>query len=140
MYFVDSLTMRSGFKFTPFTYGPFSFDLAEALDEMSFKGDIVSQNNNYMVSSLENYPSSQEITEKLYEAIDNFSESVGNDFSFKNMEILGTALYCARSLKASGETVTIDSIVNDFKAWKGSKYTDQNVVDVSKHLLRYYTD
>ncbi|MCB2189878.1 MAG: hypothetical protein KQJ78_25980 [Deltaproteobacteria bacterium] len=139
-YFVDSLYFRSGFRFKPFTYGPFSFGLAEALDEMEFAGVVKCRGIQYEVldeSSL-NLEISDDLSRKLEDAISQFCEIVDGKFDFPHMEILGTALYCARALKASGEDVTLDAIIKDFKAWKGQKYPDQDIITIVDRMLPYF--
>lgn len=125
MYFLQSRGILSGFKFVPFTYGPFSFELAETLDDMALWGDIDVSHNAYTVKDLTRHGTSPVLARQLTEELQRFRDAAGNDLRFGSMELLGTMLYCAHALKMVGEPITKDAIIRDVIEWKGDKYSDQ---------------
>ena len=140
IYFSEYLGLRVGFRFKPFTYGPYSFDLAEALDHMVFWDSIKETPNGYEIVSPDNYPKEVDSDYSIIidDILNSFSKAASDDFSFGNMERLGTVLYCVRTLKMLGAAITDEAIIQDFKGWKGNKYTDdeiQKTIDCLKPYL-----
>lgn len=127
IYFLNTQGLCTGLDFEPYTYGPFSFDLARTLSKMSFWDEIKEEKSYYDIVDLSAYPMpDNEFEQKVNKHLDDFKNMVG-DLSFDNIEGIGTALYCAESLKILGESISKQKIIKEFKKWKGDRYPDSKI-------------
>ncbi|UQZ90398.1 hypothetical protein C4J81_14760 [Deltaproteobacteria bacterium Smac51] len=132
LFFMDFMGLPTGLRFEPYTYGPFSFDLANNLDFMCLSGEISFTGNNYnTITEVKDLNFCQVITDYY----DRFVQSVG-ELSFSALECVGTLLYCVLALKKSGGGLGDGQIIEEFKKWKGDKYTDDTI---RNYLARLYS-
>lgn len=126
LFFLNSYKMGTGFRFEPYTYGPFSFDLSDKLNLFHALGQIgCNDQRQYAALSHSDDPA---LKAKIAEGYDQFSQIMENDFSFAALECVGTLMYCVLSLKKSGEKDLDDGrILKEFKGWKGRKYGDGKI-------------
>lgn len=137
LFFLDTQGIHTGLRFEPWTYGPFSFDLAKILDDMVFWDEIRKRDNSFEIEDDANISHLDDTTEqRINELLHSFYEIVG-DFTFDNLECIGTALYCAVSLSFQGEAVDKNKIITEFKAWKGNKYPNDKIEDAFTKLKPY---
>jgi len=140
LYFLDTRGIRAGLRFEPWTYGPFSFDLAKILDEMVFWDKLKEREDNknrFEILDLEAHPPLDSATEhSIEESLQTFKEIVGA-FTFDNLECVGTTLYCAESLAFQGEKITVAKIIKEFQAWKGTKYPEEKIRRTFDNLKPY---
>lgn len=122
-YFAQTKRLNLGLRFEPWKYGPYSFDLAKNLDELVFWDSISLDDNVYNVSGEipEDTLTTEEV-KQLQTSISEFKLISNEDYSFTNMEIIGTILYCSSSLTANGIVPNAKSIEAEFIEWKGDKY------------------
>ncbi len=128
MYFLDVQGVRAGLSFEPYTYGPFSFDLTRELESMVFWDEITEEKNYYRIKNFDDYVDlTSDENKKIEELYDKFSTIADNNFDFKTVEIIGTVLYCANSLKNLDEKVDEPSVIKCFNEWKPEKYSDREI-------------
>lgn len=134
-YFLQAHHLNLGMRFEPWKYGPYSFDLAKNLEELVFWGDLSLHENTFNINKCDiqkGEPLTSEELKHLEKSIAEFVRMTNNDYSFNNLEIVGTILYCASSLTANGIAPDAQSIANEFVAWKGPKYP---LPEIHKHIL-----
>ncbi|WP_338669094.1 hypothetical protein [Pseudodesulfovibrio methanolicus] len=137
LYFLNTQGFVTGFKFEPYTYGPFSFDLASTLGSMAFWDEIRQNSYTIEVNDLSGYSKPPQDAVALIENHLNEFKTVVEDFDFNNLECAGTVLYCAESLRSQGEKVTAENIEREFKAWKGTNYSSAAIQDMYGRLSPY---
>ncbi|KUG29513.1 hypothetical protein ASZ90_000584 [hydrocarbon metagenome] len=128
-YYLDVMGVRAGFHFEPYTYGPFSFDLARTLNTMVFWDELQLQEskNAYEIQDVSKYPPLEDtIGTRIDEHLKTFHEIAGS-FGFDDLECAGTTLYCAESLASQGASITARKVEKEFKAWKGEKYPTEKI-------------
>ena len=135
LFFSEFMGLPTGMRFEPYTYGPFSFDLANNLHTMSLIGEIVLNQEDYQ-NKTSVAPSG--LSEKIDALFSRFSQ-IAEPFTFEALECVGTLLYCALALKRSGlkrkRPLWDDAILKEFKKWKGSKYTDDFIKSYLSRLF-----
>lgn len=137
-YFLDVQGFRLGLRFRPYTYGPYSFELADKLDDMDFWDEIGETRSSYFLKNgIKVYDAlTDEKMDKLSLIIQKFMKIVNSNFSFQNMELLGTILYCRESIVFSGEKPTGDLVVKEFKEWKGELYSEEDIRNGFRNLSK----
>ena len=70
----------------------------------------------------------------MNEKLDQFSSLIDRDFSFNNLELFGTVLYCIRALQENGMESNLKKVIQEFQAWKGTRYSDKNIENAYKKL------
>lgn len=133
IYFLDTQGINTGFRFEPYTYGPYSFGLASTLGSMDFWEEIKENREKISILDLQKYPVDDNLKRTLKDKLSLFRNIVG-DFSFSNLERIGTLLYCAQVLKNYGEELTELSLKEEFKAWKKNRYQDAEIHDAYEKL------
>lgn len=136
-YFLSYQGVTVGFKFKPFTYGPYSVDLSQELDDLVFWDHLsVVDKKTYSIDKLPDYDKSK--LEKVTEHVDCFFEKIleTKNPTFKDVEIYGTILHCQRALNMLDVEITAESVLEEFKGWKGDRYPDKEIADAYNHLAR----
>lgn len=137
LYFLDVSGLRAGLRFEPYTYGPFSFDLARELDDLIFWDRIEIEDHGRIRILEDRFPAlAQEEQAQVEELYKKFSQMTEGDMGFKSVEIVGTILYCGQSLKSLGESVNEESVLAAFKEWKGDKYPEDDVRRIYENVHR----
>lgn len=137
IYFLNAQDFLTGIKFEPYTYGPYSFDLASVLRSLAFWGKVKEDRAKISIVDLEHEDlMSEEDFGKIQKSFDVFSEIVGS-FSFNNLECFGTTLYCAKALAIQGQAVDADSVYTEFRAWKGDRYNEETVKSTFAKIRPY---
>ena len=132
-YFLSLYAIRA-FKFEPYTYGPFSYDLASTLGSLIFWSELRKEGKQIFVSNIEKYlkdPDTEGIIERNYEV---FEHITGDDFSFDNLECFGTALYCMDVVSSCDKKITFENVSEEFHGWKGSIYDDSRIYTMYKNI------
>lgn len=138
IYFLNTQGVRLGFKFEPYTYGPFSFDLANYLSSLAFWDQIKEHERYYTLTDRPETPDIDVGMKKKIDALlDAFCKVAGNNFDFQNMELLGTTLYCAESIIFAGEDPEKDQVVAEFIEWKKDKYSKERIFEAYNQLKPY---
>lgn len=137
IYFLDTQGVKTGFRFEPYTYGPYSFGLASTLGSMNFWDEIKEDREKISICNLQQYSIDQKLKNIVKEKLSIFQKIVG-DFTFSNLECTGTLLYCVQVLKNYGESLTENSIKEEFKAWKKNRYPDSVIHETYEKMKCYF--
>jgi uncharacterized protein YwgA len=133
LFFVDYMGTKTGLTFEPYTYGPFSFTLANNLDFMILTGQVYFDGRYYTLA-----PGGQTQAEPLGILRRLFLQfqSVFTGFSFGTLECVATLIYCKMVLEKVGESTSDEAIKQEFKDWKGSKYKNEKIDTYLERLHR----
>ena len=134
LYFCSFNNIPVCHKFEPYTYGPFSFDLANNIAEMDFWGEIEESKNNISIINIDQYSIPRSLQHAIEEALDIFVKIAKNDYSFDNMELIGTIFFCVDALRVSNKAINIDMIISSYKEWKGEKHSIDKVRRYIDHI------
>lgn len=133
IYFLGTQGIKTGFRFEPYTYGPYSFELASTIGSMDFWDEIKIHSTEIKICNLSHYNNNKTLIKHIKEYFDKFKSIVG-DLTFRNLECIGTTLYCANAIINYGNTPTQEAIVSEFKAWKKNRYSDEEIADAYTKL------
>jgi hypothetical protein len=132
LFFMRFMKITTGFSFEPYTYGPFSFDLANTLDSMMFFDEINFDKNGYNALTDGSDPS---IRSDIANCFDSF-KAIAHPFKFNTLECVGTLLYCWLVLKKLGADCSDDSIIKEYKQWKGANHNESFIRNYLIKLLK----
>lgn len=129
MFFLKESGLPITYRFTPYTYGPFSFDLMNEMNEMVFWDKLETEgNNSFKITSPLDSDIESSLKEKIKAKIEDFFVLIDNDMDFGNLELYGTAIYCLKALQEINDEVNFDDFYEEFTAWKGEgKYPKDNI-------------
>jgi uncharacterized protein YwgA len=136
LYFLKTQNIPVGWDFEPYTYGPFSFALSSELNSMAYSERIMESNNCYLIKSLEGLDLDDDISGMVDSAIELFMEIVENKHDFGTMELYSTVLYCKRALEHSLGEVKEEDLISDFREWKDTRYSDEQIQKAFDRLQR----
>ena len=127
LFFLKECGISMRFEFDAYTYGPFSRQVMEAAKELEYAGEISVNHTHYELvpSFSDTLPEKQR--KNLDKKLDKFSSLIDGDFRFDNLELFGTVLYCIRSLQENGMGPDSNDVIQEFQAWKGTKYSNKNI-------------
>jgi hypothetical protein len=112
--------------------------LAKEISSMIFWGTVKDSGHCVQPLDLTGYEELDSTeTKRIAELFQSFTDIVKNDFSFKTLERVGTALYCALALNFQKKTVSAETILQEFKKWKGARYTDSQIKNTIASLTQY---
>ena len=127
LFFLQEKGVPLGFEFDSHTYGPFSRQVMETATELANNNEIVIQRTEY--SQAPGFVDS--LSEKDKAHVDGlmgrFASMLGGRFTFDSLELYGTALYCLRALQENKMNWNKDALIQEFRAWKGIKYSDEQI-------------
>lgn len=127
IYFLKTQGLPIKYKFKPYTYGPFSSGLYRELDDLVFWDNLECDDNRYKILDMDEYNLDPVGSKRMQEAFSLFEKIANKDYSFQNMELIGTVLYCSQSIKEAGEAVTLENVKKEFKEWKENKYNNWQI-------------
>lgn len=139
IFFLDTQGIRVGFRFEPYIYGPYSFDLAHTLYSMDFWGEISEKHTYISIIDLHKYDIDDSLLSTIREYFSLFKSIVGN-FNFSSLELVGTLLYCIQVLKNYRDDFTECALIEEFKEWKHNKFTDEEIHHAYDRLKFIYRD
>jgi uncharacterized protein YwgA len=116
------------YRFEPYIYGPYSKELKNDLDDLVFWNELKLDEKNNLYSK-DNFQS-KEIggwLKPIINKLDDFAFISDNNYEFDNMEIVGTLMYCIRSFDKIRISRSWTKTLDEFKAWKGNKYTPEQI-------------
>ena len=124
------------YNYEVYLYGPYSSELQDELDDMAFWDEIKKKNRaEYdIIDSDFKVNSNEEIENSIRENISKFGKIIDNNFSFDNVEIAGTLLYCIAALKNFDIEPNKENVIEEFKQWKGNKYPETKVREIYNKL------
>ena len=140
IYFLSTQGVNVGFRFEPYTYGPYSFDLSSTIGSMAFWDEVEEKGTTVTALNLEKYQDADaNELQQLTENLEKFLTVVPpKNFTFDNLECVGTVLYCAEVLSKHGKEPTTQAVIEEFKAWKGKKYSEESIKDCYNRLKPYF--
>ena len=134
LFFLKEKGISMRFEFDAYTYGPFSKQIMDAAKELESAGEITVNHSDYKLASSFFDTLNENESEKLDKKLDKFSSLINGDFSFDNLELFGTVLYCIRALQENGMELNLKKVIQEFQAWKGTRYSDKNIENAYKKL------
>lgn len=138
LYFLSTQGVNTGFRFEPYTYGPYSFDLASTLGSMAFWDEIEEKGTTVKALDLGQYKNSDEqFLDVVRSKLKIFLSLTGGSVAFDKLECLGTVLYCAEVIANHGDDPTEQAVLKEFKAWKKNKYPDDQVLQTFRNISDY---
>ncbi len=135
IYFLTLTNYVRVFKFEPYTYGPFSFNLAKEIDSMIFWDEVKDINNTIEFIKQDGIRRNPEIAKDIQSSLDIFLKIIKNNFAFDNLERVGTALYCMEVLHNQKSDTTLPNVTEEFKGWKGNKYTEEEIKETFESIF-----
>ncbi|AAS97311.1 YwgA family protein [Nitratidesulfovibrio vulgaris] len=136
-FFLKSWGVSHGLRFKPYTYGPYSKDLAKLLDDLTFWDSLkLDTKTTYSIVDLPEHQLSEQDATRIRNCVDALYDNIAGSRNpdFNEMEVLGTVLYCRNALLVAGEEPTEPEVINQFKAWKGQAYTDERIADALRRI------
>lgn len=125
VFFLREVGIPVQYKYEPYLFGPYSSELKSDLWDMEICGAISLSDSMYKLETDVKNDIDGTVSEKINTKIKEYMDALNKDYSFDNMEISGTIIYCAKALDKVGITPNKDNVVQEFKNWKGSKYQNQ---------------
>lgn len=138
LFFLKEKGVSLRYSFEPYTYGPFSKQVMDEAEVLSFKKEIVVSTKDYSRGEAFTETLQPEEQDKIDRFLDSFSVMLDGNFSFDNLEVFGTTLYCLRALQESGYEVNQGAVVEEFKEWKGDKYQDWKIEGAYEKVFRVF--
>ena len=137
LFFLKEIDMPITYRFELYLYGPFSFELKDDLNDMETSKELkyVNKMEYEITNKMKKEPIDNSILKEISNKIDSFKKAVGNKFSFENMEIAGTIIYCINALKAINREANEENVLKQFKIWKGKKYSKANKIKEIKEAF-----
>ena len=135
-YFLKESGIPITYRFTPYTYGPFSFDLMNEMNEMVFWEEIeVDGKKSFKITSSIEPAVSSALKVKIEIKIKEFFALIDEDTTFGNLELYGTAIYCYKALLEVNDAVDYGDFHDEFTSWKGrEKYLEKDIRRVYSRL------
>lgn len=134
IFFLQEKKVVPDYNFEPYAYGPFSTQVREAAGELEEGGEIEVRFTEY--SPIDSFQDT--LTDKEKQRIDGhleeFVKILGGNTSFSNLEVYGTVLYCIRALEENGLPIDEATLREEFKEWKGEKYSDNAITAAYERL------
>lgn len=134
-YFLKASGVPLSVKFEPYTYGPYSFSLSRQLDDLCFWDKVkVKDKYQYELVDVSEGDLPESLRSSIQALIHKFSDVVGGNYGFNNLELYGTTLYCVKALENAGEEVTDESVLKEFRGWKGNAYPEGDIRNAFRRL------
>lgn len=131
IFFLRETGLPVNYKYEPYLFGPYSTELKFDLMDLELWGHIVSnEDSEYIYNSSETNIESiidKSIQAKIDHKIGQYTSAINNSYTFDNMEVSGTVVYCIRALEKLGLKTDKNSVLKEFKNWKGNKYPDATI-------------
>ena len=135
VFFLKDVGIPVYFRYEVYLYGPYSHELQKELNDMVLWGELEKEDRSKYKIKLDSTDRvDTELIEKINKSIKDFSEIVDSNFSFDNVEIAGTLLYCIRALQNYDIEPTMENVIEEFKKWKGNKYSTDRVEKIFKKM------
>lgn len=140
LFFLKECGIPMRFEFDAYTYGPFSKQIMDAAKELEYAGEITVSHSDYKLTSSFSNTLPEKEKKNLDKKLDKFTSLINGDFSFDNLELFGTVLYCIRALQENGMESNLKKVIQEFKAWKGTRYSDNNIENAYGKLYPVFSE
>ncbi|NIA09754.1 MAG: hypothetical protein GWP10_08490, partial [Nitrospiraceae bacterium] len=97
LFFLKEEGVSMCFEFDAYTYGPFSKQIMDTAKELEYAGEITVSHRNYNLTPSFSDKLPEKEKENLDKKLNKFSSLINRNFSFDNLELFGTVLYCIRA-------------------------------------------
>lgn len=144
-HFLTSLGVTTGLRFRPYTYGPFSKEIMDIMDDLSFwhaSDGFRVEKTHYKVPSpfpedLEPHLPEEE-AKNITKLTRDYFDLINNDTNFNNIELYGTTLYCIKALKQEHKdsTPTDNDVIRDYIEWKPETNKD-SIKNAYSRIMEY---
>jgi uncharacterized protein YwgA len=125
------------FRFEPYTYGPFSFNLARDIERLVFWDEIKDEDNIITLDCEVQIDKRKSDIASIKKGFKSFSKITQKNWNFDNLEKIGTVLYCMEVLHNQNMKITLNNVKEEFRGWKGNKYSDEQIREA---FQRVYED
>lgn len=140
LFFLKECGIPMRFEFDAYTYGPFSKQIMDAAKELEYAEKITISHSDYELASSFTDTLPEKEKTNLDEKLNKFTDLINRDFSFDNMELFGTVLYCIRALQENGMEPDSNDVIQEFQAWKGTRYSDKNIENAYGKLYPVFSE
>ncbi len=127
VFFLKNINIPIKYRFEPYLYGPYSSELQAELSYMELWDEVIYDNKSGYETIGEIQLEPIDYEQKISDKLDGFQEAVDDNFSFNSMEKAGTVIYCIKALEGADREVSENSVLEQFKNWKGIKYSDKEI-------------
>ena len=135
VFFLKDMGVPVYFRYEVYLYGPYSHELQKELNDLVLWGELDKEDNSKYKIDLDTADKvDTELINKIERSIKDFSEIVDGNFSFDNVEIAGTLLYCIRALQNYDIEPTEENVIEEFKKWKGNKYHTDKIKKIFRKI------
>lgn len=140
LFFLKEKGIPMRFEFDAYTYGPFSRQVMDAAKDLEYAGEITVSRRDYNLTSSFSDTLPENEKTNLDKKLNKFSSLINKDFSFDKLELFGTVLYCIRALQENGIKLNFKKVIQEFQAWKGTKYSDKNIENAYGKLYPVFSE
>ncbi len=133
-YFSRELRVPFSYRFSIYHYGPYSDDLASALDYMVADHVLVDTSpDRQRYSNFRLGPNASELLTRYRDAVKEWEETIVavatafGDLRPETLELMATVHFAHQRLKASGRTPTKENVVDEFRGEKGDKFNIEEI-------------
>jgi hypothetical protein len=140
-YFSRELGVPFSYRFSIYHYGPYSDDLATAIDYMLAERVLRDQSPDpHRYSNFAPGPSADELlshhqgTVRDTEPIIRSVAQAFGDFSPQTLELMATVHFVHERLRATGVTPSEDEVIQEFREEKGDKFEPEEICDAYRAL------
>lgn len=134
IFYLQEKGVIQGYNFEPYSYGPFCRQIMETATEMHQTKELIVERTFYKPGSEFHDNINEKQKEDVDKHLEQFVRLLDSDFSFDNLELFGTVLYCLKALQENDLPLDEDILIKEFKAWKGNKYADKSISNVYELL------
>jgi len=127
LFFLQEKGVSLGLDFEPYSYGPFSKQVMEIASDFQRGGEIHITRTEYVAVPELSDNLTPEDRHEIDAHLRQFTGFLDKDFSFDNLELFGTVLYCIQALQENGFTADRQSVQKEFRDWKGRKFSDEAI-------------
>lgn len=126
LFFLQENGVSMGLDFEPHSYGPFSRQIMEIASDLERNSQVVVERTCYQRGPKFTDELEQD-RQEIDSGLEEFSTLLDGDFSFNNLELYGTMLYCIQALQENGLPADRLAAIQEFQAWKGNKYPKESI-------------
>ncbi len=134
IFFIKELYPNHGFgyRFEMYKYGPYSHELSSDLDILKIQGEIDIKGNEILINNDNDVIDNDRLTSFVANTLLPLFKD--ND-DFNTIELLGTVLYCIKALQENGLELNKESVIQEVKGWKGTKYDDTDIGEAHNRVI-----
>jgi hypothetical protein len=140
LFFLKERGILLRYEFEAYAYGPFSKEVVVTADYLATQKGIRICRTDYELLPEFTHCLPENLQQDVNQHLTLFMELVDNDFKFGQLELIGTVLYCIRSLQEHGMSVSQPEVTKEFKAWKGNKFKQAEIDRAYRKLIDVFNE